>query len=907
MVVFDDDDYLAHYGILRKSGRYPYGSGGTDASEAGDFQKALAVLRKGDPTTGVKPMSEAQIAKSFGMTTTELRANIAIAGIIKKQDDISTAAKLKATGMSNEAIGREMGGKNESSVRALLAPSAKDKSDILEGTANLLRDRVDQDHYIDVGKGNEHHLNIAKTKLDTAIAMLKTEGYTTHTVMVPQATTGHDTRVRVLCKPGTTWSEVNGNREMIRGVKAFSDDGGRTFHLVQEPLKVNPSRIDVKYGPEGGAHADGVIYVRPGVKDLSLDGASYAQVRIAVGDKHYLKGMAVMKDGLPDGVDLQFNTNKSRTSNKLDAMKSVVHDSAPIERFGAFYRQLTHPVTGKVTSALNIVNDEHDWNDWSKTLASQMLSKQKPDFVERQLNVTYANKKAQLDEILSLTNPVVKKKLLESYADDMDASSVHLKAAALPRQKTHVILPINTLKDHEVYAPGYKNGESVVLIRYPHGGKFEIPELTVNNGNAQGKKIIGPGAKAAIGINSKVANRLSGADFDGDTVVVIPNDRKRVKSESPLKDLKGFDPQSHYPGVPGVTKVMRNTQTEMGKISNLITDMTIGGANHAELARAVKHSMVVIDAEKHGLDYTRSAKDNGIGALKKKYQPGRYAGASTIISRIGGEVSITQVKKRSASEGGPIDKKTGEVVYVPSGKTRPKAVVDPKTGETTWVKEAKTERVAKGTRLPGTNVKDAYDLVSGVNGTPIERHYAEYSNKVRGLANQARKVMVNTPDPHISPSAKRVYKGEVASLKAKLKEAQSNSPRERQAQLAANQIIRMKREAEPHMTAEQRKRVASNAIKTTRERLGAKPVRIEITPKEWQAIQSNAVAANVLKEILTKADMETVKQMATPQAKVLMQPHNVSRAQALAANGYTRAEIADELGVSVSTLDRALA
>ena len=48
----------------------------------------------------------------------------------------------------------------------------------------------------------------------------------------------------------------------------------------------------------------------------------------------------------------------------------------------------------------------------------------------------------------------------------------------------------------------------------------------------------------------------------------------------------------------------------MGDVSNLITDMTIKGANNDELARAVRHSMVVIDSEKHNLDVKASARDN---------------------------------------------------------------------------------------------------------------------------------------------------------------------------------------------------------------------------------------------------------------------------------------------------------
>src|SRR5207244_2249097 len=148
---------------------------------------------------------------------------------------------------------------------------------------------------------------------------------------------------------------------------------------------------------KGGKDADGLIYVRAGVKDLSMKAASYAQVRIQVGKGHYIKGMAVVKEGLPPGPDVIFHTSKQSTGNKFDALKKIDDpDSPAIERFGAFFRQIHDDKTGKVISHLNIVNDEVDWDDWSKSLATQMLSKQKPDFVKRQLAVTLAGKKAQL-------------------------------------------------------------------------------------------------------------------------------------------------------------------------------------------------------------------------------------------------------------------------------------------------------------------------------------------------------------------------------------------------------------------------------------------------------------------------------------------------------------------------------
>lgn len=61
-------------------------------------------------------------------------------------------------------------------------------------------------------------------------------------------------------------------------------------------------------------------------------------------------------------------------------------------------------------------------------------------------------------------------------------------------------------------------------------------------------------------------------------------------------------------------------EKQLDVVSNLITDMTIKGATDEELCRAVKHSMVVIDAVKHKLGYKQSEIDNDIESLKKKYQ-----------------------------------------------------------------------------------------------------------------------------------------------------------------------------------------------------------------------------------------------------------------------------------------------
>lgn len=894
----DEHNALAHYGIKRKSGRYPWGSGRTPEERGASFQKHLSDLRK-------QGLSDTQIAKGFGMTTTELRATIAIARNAKHQDNVAQARTLKAKGMSNQAIAERMFGSKskESTVRSLLAPGAKDKADILMETTNALRNRVDEARFVDIGKGVANQLGISETKLGNARAVLESEGYVVHKVKVPQMGTKHETIVKVMCPPGTEWKDVMQNLDKIQQFKAYSDDHGRTIIPVQKPISIDSKRIQVIHKEEGGDKADGVIYVRPGAKDLDMGANTYAQVRILVDGTHYMKGMAVLKDDLPPGVDIQFNTNKKKGTPLLGSkdnsvLKPVSDD--PENPFGAITRQIPDE-HGNVKSALNLVNTQEDWEDWSRNLSTQMLSKQKPVLIKNQLEVTYAKKKAQLDEIMALTNPTVKARLLQSYADDMDASSVHLKAAALPGQRTHVLLPINSLRENEIYAPNYDNGTTVVLVRYPHGGIFEIPELTVNNRNAEGRRTIGQ-SHTAVGIHHKVAARLSGADFDGDTVVVIPNNQKRVITSHPLEGLKGFDPQAAYPGVEGVTKKMTNTQTEMGKISNLITDMTLAGADDHELARAVRHSMVVIDAEKHGLDYVRSARENNIAELRKKYQPkpgGRSGGASTLISRTSAKIDVPDRRLARKDEGGPIDPITGKLNWVPSGKTYNKRTVDPKTGEVTWVPTLSKTKVARGALTD-----DAHTLSSGLYK---EQLYADYSNRVKDLANRARLELVHNTEPTpYSDSARQTYHKEVDSLNAKLDVALRNAPLERQAQVIAGAIVKMKRDANPHMDEDTLKKVKSQALETARNRTGAKKQRVQFTQEEWNAVQAGAIRHSRLKELLNHADIDEVKQLATPRTTALMSSTNVSRARALAGAGYTQKEIADELGVSLSTLQRAL-
>ena len=902
-------DELMHYGMPRRSGRYPWGSGKDPYQHSGDFLSRVDELSK-------KGLSEKDIADHFGLTTSQLRIQKSLAKDERRTLEVDTAKGLRDKGYSLNEIAKMMGYNNDSSVRSLLNEHSEARMKEAKNTAEFLKKQVKEKGMIDVGTGVERELGISKEKLKEALYILELEGYNTFGGGVPQVNNpGKQTNLKVLCPPDTPYKTIidaNGKEkkvssaiydyENVHSITEYtSHDSGKTFDTFKYPASMDSKRLAIRYAEDGGIQKDGLIEIRRGVDDLNLGNSHYAQVRIMVDGTHYIKGMAVYSDDLPKGVDVMFNTNKTKDKSKMEVLKPIKDD--PDNPFGSLIKAggqsyYTDKNGNKQLSLINKRAEEGDWGDWADKLPSQFLSKQNLQLVKQQLGMAAADKKAEFDEIMSLTNPTVKKALLKSFSDDCDSAAVHLQAAALPRQKYQVILPVPSLRDNEIYAPNYNDGETVALVRYPHGGLFEIPILTVNNRQADAKKMIGPNAKDAVCINSKIAERLSGADFDGDTVMVIPTGGKvRISSKPPLKALEGFDPKMEYPERPGM-KYMRNTQTEMGKISNLITDMTLLGANDDELARAVKHSMVVIDAEKHKLDYKKSEADNNIAALKKRYQGhtdenGNYKeGAGTLISRAKSQQSVLK------RQGSPIiDPETGKQSWKVADELEyDKKVVNKKTGEVTTKRVTKTQR---STKMAETD--DAYTLVSKTRN-PKELAYADYANQMKALANQARKVMVNTPDIKYNPDAKAKYSREVDSLNAKCNVALKNAPRERQAQTMANAIVQAKVKDNPDMTAKEKKKAGQQALDKMRRQVGAKRELVNITDKEWEAIQAGAISTNKLKTILDNADMDRVKQLATPRSTLSLSPAKEARINSLRASGYTNAQIAQTLGVSTSTI-----
>lgn len=928
-----EDHFLIHYGRSKLdgapgpgSGRYPLGSGEDSHQHRGDLISRVQELRK-------HGMKDADIAKAVGYeSSTQLRAAYSNAVNQRRATQISSARAMLADGKNQAQVARELG-INESTLRSLLNERSEARTRAASATADFLRQQVNEKGMIDVGTGVELELNVSREKLGQALATLQDEGYVVWGGGVPQVTNpGKQTNIKVLCPPGTEHKEIYDfeNVHTIRDYKRREDDDG-TEHYdrgFEYPASMDSSRLMIRYrddvAPDGhtGVEKDGTVEIRRGVPDLDLGDSHYAQVRILVDGDKYIKGMAVYGDNMPDGVDVIFNTNKTR--DQADKVLKSIKDD-PTNPFGALLREeggQYHYIDKNGERKLGLINKtraEGDWGDWADALPSQFLSKQPMQLIEKQLGMSIADKQAEFDEIMSLTNPTVKKSLLESFASDCDSAAVHLQAAALPRQKYQVILPIATMKDNEVFAPNYHDGETVALIRYPHGGTFEIPILTVNNKQPDALKVLGSTPADAIGINSKVAERLSGADFDGDTVMVIPcnSTRSSVKivSTPPLKGLEGFDPKmaygysrvetdangnKHYFRDGHEFKIMNNTQMEMGKVSNLITDMTLKGATDAEKAMAVRHSMVVIDAEKHKLDWKQSEIDNNIAALKRKYQlrvdedGSEHTGASTLISRAKSPVAVLKRK------GTPRVNEKGKDWYDP---TKPEGALIYKSVREEYVdKKGKTQvRTQDSTQM--AEVSDARKLVSSLD-SPKELAYADYANRMKAMANEARKAMVNAGCIEYKASARQTYKDEVDKLESQLKIALLNAPRERQAQLAANSQVKAMKKANPDMTSKEVKKKGQQALASARVAYGAARHPIDITPKAWQAIQAGAISENRLAQILRFADTDQVRQYATPRSSTALSPGKQARIKAMRASGYTTSQIASALGVSSSTVSK---
>lgn len=936
-----EEDYLEHYGTKRHSGRYPWGSGDDPYQHEGGIHGAVKDLKE-------KGMSETEIAQGWGISTGELKTRLSAEKTLQRAASYEEALRLKESGMSNVDIGKRLG-KPESSVRSLLDAARNNRNNKAIQTRDMLKAEVDKYGPTDIGKGIENRLDITRTKLDTAIFMLESEGYHVHNIKVRQGLSGNQTTVQVLAPPtkndterGQQWSDLVHNPDKIHIIDdPYSEDGGKTWEHIETPRSVSSKRILVRYAEDGGKDKDGLIEIRPNVEDLDMGSNQYAQVRIAVDGTHYMKGMCVYNDKIPEGYDIVYNSNKHKGAPFEKVFKPLKDN--PDNPFGSLIKGDEYDDEGnfvrevgqrhyidkngkKQLSAINIVNEEGDWGNWKKRLASQFIAKQTPELAERQLKLAYDKKVREFEEIKSLTNTAIQQKLLDSFASDCDASAVHLKAAPLPGQRSHVIIPFPEMKDDEVYAPNYPDGTIVSLVRFPHEGRYEIPTLRVNNTrNKEARRILG-NAPDAIGINMNVANTLSGADFDGDSVLVIPNPNGTlIKNDtSPIfKELKEFDTKESY-GRDAFPEGQNNwlkvgprkkkeydkdgneikhdgfdTQMQMGMISNLISDMNLKKASPEELIRATKHAMVVIDAEKHDLNWKQSEIDNNIKELKQRYQKkpdGKYGGASTLISRA---KSKEMVPKRKEFYRNMINPETGEIEWKYSTETQRKK--DPKTGE--WYQTDKPKLQESTKMAEARTPEEVYALSSG---TVMEKKYADYAIKMKLLGNEARKYLVSLPNMPSNKEAKKAYSEEYSSIMAKLNNVHKHRPLERKARSIASTRLKILQDEHPEMTFEEKQKHYSLLLSEARQRMGTEKFKIKLTPKEWEAIQQGAISHSTFMEILNNTDVDRIKEYATPRDYTpKLSRTEINYAKSLLET-MSQGDVAEILGVSVSTLQRAL-
>lgn len=902
---------LSHYGTKRHSGRYPWGSGENPYQRSGDFLARVEELTKsGKSEKEVLEAINAELPDEYKLGAVEFRVAQRRAKHDRWQLQYDRARSLKEDGLGYTEIARQMD-LSESTVRSMLNSNTAAHKSRAEEIAKTLKEEVDKKGMIDISEGVSNVLGVSEGQLEEAAYILEAEnGYLRYGVGVKNPTNPrHQTNITVLAKPEYDQKYAYQHQGDIKSFgDYYFDDGASNARKLQPPSSLDSSRVSIRYGDEGGSNKDGVIEIRRGVADLSLGNSHYAQVRILVDGSHYLKGMAVYSDdsNFPEGKDIIFNTNKKSGTPMMGGEDSVLKKAKndPENPFGATIKangQYEYAGSdGKMhLSPINKLKEEGEWDSMSRNVSSQFLSKQPIKLIESQLDLTVKDYEAEYAEIMSYQNPTIKRKMLNDFAARCDGTSQTLKASAFPGQTSKVILPLNGIRDDEVYAPTYKNGIKVALIRYPHGGTFEIPVLTVNNRNQSGIRNLGSDITDAIGINAKVAERLSGADFDGDSVTVIPISSKvPIKSTPALKALQGFDPKVEYAvpeGNPEHVRLMKKSekQKEMGVISNLITDMTLRGAPEDEIARAVKHSMVVIDAEKHRLDYKRSERENGIDDLKERWQirvddegNEKTGGASTLLSR---RKQTMRIPERRG--GTRVDPDTGELIYKTSGRT----YVDPKTGKV-------VPATTKVSRISVT--RDARTLSSG---TVQENLYASFSNRLKDLANQARKSALSTGRLEYSPEAAKKYSEEVKSIDDKLSKVALNKPKERYAMILANANIKAKIQSmglDPKKDKKEIKKISSVEMERARTAVSAssKKSKIVFTDREWEAIQNGAISDSKLEKVLNATSSEEFIKRAMPKETSEVSSAKQAKAKAMLNSGYTYQQISEAIGVPQSTI-----
>lgn len=130
-------------------------------------------------------LSQTEIARSMGLTTTQFRVQKSLAKDERRSVEVATAKALREKGYSLNAIAEKMGYVNDSSVRSLLNENSEARMNQAKTTAEFLKKQIDEKGMIDVGTGVERELGISKEKLNQALYILEMEGYPVYGGGVP--------------------------------------------------------------------------------------------------------------------------------------------------------------------------------------------------------------------------------------------------------------------------------------------------------------------------------------------------------------------------------------------------------------------------------------------------------------------------------------------------------------------------------------------------------------------------------------------------------------------------------------------------------------------------------------------------------------------------------------------------
>lgn len=139
------DDILMHYGVKRRSGRYPWGSGENPYQHGGDFLTRVEELE-------ALGKSQKEIAEELKMSTTDLRMQVRVAKHERRALQAERAKSLREEGKTLDEIAKIMGYNNDSSVRALLNENTASNKNKALATAEALKKELAVKGALDVSK-----------------------------------------------------------------------------------------------------------------------------------------------------------------------------------------------------------------------------------------------------------------------------------------------------------------------------------------------------------------------------------------------------------------------------------------------------------------------------------------------------------------------------------------------------------------------------------------------------------------------------------------------------------------------------------------------------------------------------------------------------------------------------------